>query len=307
MCPPGLNGLTPCIRVDVFRNQARLNPLPSIFGLAVGIVDQGVRAMAIARVAVADTTDCLKPWAIPDKWDDIYDVTGVVDTEWTEDDLFELNSGNNGNGPPLDDPDVYEPPTTAGPGTGFTLTADLGRQVTLKAGGPATSLSPGVYEPVRLPSLTDPDPSGGDAYRDSIVDCVGLPISIGDILVSENGNMIGPTAQGVGELIAQDPDATWNVGQKAVENSCVTTGTPSCGATSPRVVAIPVFDTQLYYTTKQAGLPEFKIVNIVGFFLEDAPGNDVIGRFTVAPGLSVGAGPPFNPDSSFLKVVQLIR
>ena len=33
MCPADANGRTPCIRVDVYRNQARGNPLPAIFGL----------------------------------------------------------------------------------------------------------------------------------------------------------------------------------------------------------------------------------------------------------------------------------
>jgi Flp pilus assembly protein TadG len=75
MCPAGAGGLTPCIRVDVYRNQARGNPLPAIFGRAVGLTSQGVRATATARVAVADASDCMKPWAIPDKWADNHDVT----------------------------------------------------------------------------------------------------------------------------------------------------------------------------------------------------------------------------------------
>ena len=72
MCPADVNGLTPCIRVDVYRNQTRGNPLPVIFGRAVGLIDQGVRATATARVAVANASDCLKPWAIPDKWVEQY-------------------------------------------------------------------------------------------------------------------------------------------------------------------------------------------------------------------------------------------
>ena len=73
MCPADVNGLTPCIRVDVYRNQARTNALPSIFGQVFGITAHGVRATATARVAIADTTNCMKPWAIPDKWIDNYD------------------------------------------------------------------------------------------------------------------------------------------------------------------------------------------------------------------------------------------
>src|SRR5687767_14535447 len=57
-----------CIRVDVYRNQARGNPLPMWFGQLVGLTEQGVRASAIARAAQANASDCMKPFGIPDKW-----------------------------------------------------------------------------------------------------------------------------------------------------------------------------------------------------------------------------------------------
>ena len=69
MCPADVNGNTPCIRVDVYRNQARNNPLPSIFGRTFGITAYGVRATATARVAIADSSNCMKPWAIPGQMD----------------------------------------------------------------------------------------------------------------------------------------------------------------------------------------------------------------------------------------------
>ena len=71
MCPPGSPGAgaNACIRVDVFRNQrAGGNPLPTFFGQLVGIAEQGVRATATAEVLFGDSTDCVKPFAIPDKW-----------------------------------------------------------------------------------------------------------------------------------------------------------------------------------------------------------------------------------------------
>src|SRR5688572_14103313 len=51
ICPPGSPGAgtNSCIRVDLFRNQARGNPLPVFFGKLVGVVDQGVRATATAE------------------------------------------------------------------------------------------------------------------------------------------------------------------------------------------------------------------------------------------------------------------
>lgn len=304
MCPPDANGNTGCIRVDVYRNQARANPLPSIFGQAFGITAQGVRATATARVAVADSSDCLKPWAVPDKWSDIYDVTPAIDEVWTTDDLFETHTGPPGGEVPLANPDVYTPPSPSGPGTGFTVTADLGLRLTLKQGGPSTAIEPGVFQPVRIPRF-DGESQGANEYRDNIATCAGVPIGIGDVLESENGNMIGPTRQGVLDLIALDPNAEWDPTTNSVINSCAT-ATPSCGR-SPRIVAIPVYDTGQYDSTRRQGLPTFTIVNILGFFIDRMQGNDVVGYLTEAPGLVRGATAPIDPDSSFLAQIQLIR
>src|SRR6185436_8525223 len=96
---------------------------------------------------------------MPDKWIDINDPTpenpGNTPPVWSEDDSFDLNSGQNGNGPPLPNPDVYVPPSPTGPGSGFSSLpqsqgGDLGRRVVLKQGGPSTSISPGVFQPIRL-------------------------------------------------------------------------------------------------------------------------------------------------------------
>jgi Flp pilus assembly protein TadG len=306
MCPPDANGLTPCIRVDVYRNQARGNPLPSIFGNLVGLVNQGVRATATARVAVADASDCMKPWAIPDKWLDNYDVTPPMNEDpprWTEDDRFETTTGG-GQPQPLPNPDVYTPPSANGTGTGFTVAADLGLRVTLKQGGPQTAIGPGVFQPVRIPRY-DGNSTGGSDYEDNIQSCSGLPIGIGDVLESENGNMIGPTKHGVDALIAMDPNAQWDPTTKSVINSCAQ-ATPSCGGNSPRVVAVPVYNTAVYDSTRRQGLPTFTIVNILGFFIDRMQGNDVVGYLTEAPGLMTGQA-TINPQSAFLWQIQLIR
>ncbi len=301
MCPAGTGGLTPCIRVDVYRNQARGNPLPAIFGLAVGLVDQGVRATATARVAVADASDCLKPWIIPDKWAEQYPVA----KPWDLNDTFETGSQQGQTWTPYNPPDVYTPPSSNGTGTGFTVANDLGMMVTLKAGGPQSSISPGVYFPVRLPTYTGGS-TGGSDYEANIADCNGVAVQINSFLESENGNMVGPTAHGVEALIAKDPNARWDPATKSVVNSCATAN-PSCGTSSPRVVAVPVFDTALYESTKRQGIPVFKVVNILGFFLDQMQGNDVRGYLTEAPGLSTGSVTVIDPLASFLTTIQLIR
>lgn len=309
MCPADANGLTGCIRVDVYRNQARNNPLPSIFGQAFGLTAHGVRATATARVAIADSSDCLKPWIIPDKWLDNYDVTppNMEDPpQWTEDDRFETRDDRDN---PLPNPDVYTPPSNSSAGTGFRATpqsqgGDLGRRVVLKQGGPSTAIGPGVFQPVRIPRF-DGNSTGGDDYRNNIATCAGIPIEIGDVLESENGNMIGPTRQGVNDLIALDPNAQWDTNTNSVINSCAT-ATPSCGR-SPRIVAVPVYNTATYDTTRRQGLPTFTIVNILGFFIDRMQGNNVVGYLTEAPGLVTSANAPIDPSAAFLYSIQLIR
>src|SRR6185503_3336037 len=119
MCPADVNGLTGCIRVDVYRNQTRGNALPSIFGQVFGLTAHGVRATATARVAVADSSDCLKPWIIPDKWLDNNDTSpenpGNMPPQWSQDDTYETVDRR---GNPLATPDSYTPPSSSGPGTG---------------------------------------------------------------------------------------------------------------------------------------------------------------------------------------------
>jgi Flp pilus assembly protein TadG len=305
-CPVDANGRTPCIRVDVYRNQARGNALPSIFGGIVGLTETGVKATATARVAVADASRCMKPWAIPDKWDDNYDVTGVIEDppQWTDDDEFETHSRQGNTWTPLVPPDVYTAPTATSPGTGFTLAADEGRRIVLKHGNPQDAIAPGWFFPVRLPRA-DGGSQGGDDYRENIASCNGLAVGVGDTLQSENGNMIGPTRQGVEDLIALDPYADWAPTTNSVIGSCAQASTP-CASISPRVVAIPVFDTGAYFAGKMNGQVTITVVNILGFFIDDMDGDDVIGYLTEAPGLALGSG-TIDPRASFLSQIQLVR
>ena len=185
------------------------------------------------------------------------------------------------------------------------MQADLGLQVTLKAGGPQTSIAPGVYFPVRIPTYTGTSQGGSD-YRANIAGCNGIAISIGTTLQSENGNMIGPTSQGVSDLIALDPQADWDPATKSVINSCAQ-ATTSCAPRSPRIVAIPIFDTAVFESTKRQGLPVFTVVNILGFFIDEMQGNDVVGYLCEVPGLTVGAAPALDPRAAFLWNIQLIR
>src|SRR4030095_3087811 len=58
-CPPGIPGpQDQCVKVNVFRNQARANALPTFMGTLAGITSQGTVATATAQVVTGDSTAC---------------------------------------------------------------------------------------------------------------------------------------------------------------------------------------------------------------------------------------------------------
>ena len=119
-CPPGSPGAgsNACVRVDVYRNQrANGNPLPTIFGRLFGVTNQGVKATATAEVFYGDTATCVKPWAIPDKWQELNG--DVAPPGWDPNDSFKRYDDHSG--ALLSPADLYVPSTPGDPGTGCVL------------------------------------------------------------------------------------------------------------------------------------------------------------------------------------------
>lgn len=300
-CPD--NSADTCIRVDVYRNSNRGNPLPIFFGQIVGLTQQGIRATATAQLKPGNASDCLKPWAVPDKWDENNPIDRPVGV-WDPADEFNRYDKD---GNLIANPDIYIPPTKDDPGTGFTLEKDLGVELNLKFGDPQQAIRPGWFFPVALS-----DTPGGDEYRDNIAGCVGEVWGIGDWIPVEPGNMIGPTSQGVNDLIALDPDASWNTTTKSVDDSCVDDDPPSCPfLRSPRIVAIPIFDLDIYQTGRTGGRIDIKIVNILGFFIEEMTegkdGKNVRGYLASQPALIDAGKGEVGPESAFSTVIILVR
>ena len=307
LCPDPTNCAQPCpapyaantcVKVDVFRNQARGNPLPTFFANLVNVGQQGVVATATATILSGNASDCLKPWGVPDKWIERYPVAGP----WTPNVRFNkyYDQGNQ-TGDPLPTPDLYTAPTRNDPGTGFTLDNDYGTELVLKPGNPQQATSPGWFYPLQL---TEP---GGDEYRDNIANCADTVWGIGDDVPVEPGNMIGPTAQGVRDLIALDPGARWDPNEQLVVNSCVSTGGCPGRSHSPRIVAIPIFDTAAYEDGRQSGRVTIRIVNILGFFIDRIQSNDVYGRLVTVPALVSANNGEVGPQSAFSVSIVLVR
>ena len=287
MCPDGSNS---CIRVNVYRNLAHGNALPVFFARLFGVSEQGVQAMAIAEASAADTTDCLKPWAVPDKWIE------------------------NSTPPDLEfDPavDVYRPPTDENP-TGYNPANDAGCLVQFKIGRAEDRMSAGWFFALALEPPCGSSGGGGSAYRASIAACSCSQYSIGERvdISNEPGNMVGPTDQGVRDLVALDPGAHWVGTNSCPDPTGHVEGSSSTNwRNSPRVVPIPLFDPEAYLATDPNGRTDVPIVNLLGFFVLDvvdhgAKGSYVRGYLVQDMGLRRGSGPPL---TSFLKVIQLVR
>jgi hypothetical protein len=267
-----------------------------IFGWLVGLTKQGVRASAIAQAAAANASDCLKPWAVADRWEEHNPPAGTFDPTGKTPDVYAPQSGENS------------------PGTSYTL-SDVGTELTLKLGhpNPAEQITPGWFQALDLPC--DKFGNGAKCYEENIRGCTNTTYAVGNPnMPKENGAMAGPTKDGTEDLIALDPDAVWDKDLKRVVNSCVEPPY-SCSQPgykqSPRIVAIPVFDTKEYYDTGGPGQGTVHVRNIFGFFvdrLEGKGGNkDVVGFLATTAGLSVSNGGTVAQPSSFMKTVQLVR
>lgn len=315
-CPVGSPGLDDqCVRVNVYRNQERGNALPTFFGQLVGVTEHGVRATATAQVAAGLSATCLKPWAMPDKWVDVVDKHAPIDFEtWTYDDRFERYGGK-GNNPVnwtlLDPADYYTPPSADDPGSGFLVPDDIGKRVTLKVENwKDTDIGPGNFRAVVLPGC-DAASHGGNLYRCNIAECNPTPLQIGSIVETEPGGMVGPTTQGLDELVGGD-SAYWvcSDGGSSAGRDC-----PGYASdpNTPRLVPVPAFDVQQYLAdavagkTKANGRTDVRITRILGFFIEGWSSKEVWGRFSHYPA-NAGIGNPDVEDSAnFLRKIILVR
>lgn len=306
-CPDGSDG---CIRVDVYRgardasNTVRGIPLPVIFGGIVGLTGQGVKATAIGEVLAGNASNCIKPWVVVDRWQENLAPAGEFDKYYKCGNSVCTYPG------PVDN---YVWPSTTTLGTGYNPKNDMGLQLTLKAGGPSTALQPGFYYPVDLPlPPSGAYITGGSQYRTNIASCTGWPVTIGTpsnptLLPPENGNMVGPTAQGLDALYNLDPGAYWNSGSNSVQNSCAP---GACGTVSPRIVAIALVDPDaLASSIVSTGGKNLvlSVTNIMGFFIDKPNGSgSVTGHLTSYPGLTIGS-PTIGPGSAFLVNPVLVR
>jgi len=261
------------IRVRTHRTARTGDPLRTFFQ---GIINPAahnkvdVAAVAAARAYDVCGSRCLKPWAVPDRWDDA-----------------------NGNGA-YDLGEYYDPDAT-----GYTLDKDEGLSIVVKVGDPQATIAPGVFFPVNYPPIDKypgEDPlKGGAWYRHFISECEPYLVEPGDRLLTEPGNKVGPTMQGAKALINQDPNARWDADTQTVVESDFDF--------SPRITLVPFFDP-----TKPPvpGRDWVEVVKLGAFFIESTgPGSQVNARFLMIS--KQGPACPGGLSTSFIKSIALIE
>ena len=265
---------TDVIRVVTHRTAATGDPLRTYFLRVVNPFRANtadVTASAMAQAFDVCGTPCLKPWCIPDRWQDA-----------------------NGNDT-YDAGEVYDPNVT-----GYKAPADVGLAVTLKVGNSQSSVARSIFYPVDYPPRNYPGQNpltGGSTYRDWIAECCPYLAGPGDQLQLEPGNKTGPTVSGVAELIAQDRGAYWDAGSGKVRGSAFTR--------SPRVALVPFFDPTL---PPKSGRNWVTVTKVGAFFIEGLVGNEVRGRFidAMTPGAPCPGG-GLNNNGAFLRGIALIQ
>jgi Flp pilus assembly protein TadG len=271
------------VRASVFRTGNRGNAVSTLIAAFFGRQTADISATATAEAAPANAMTCVKPFTIPDRWIE------RQTPPWDPNDTFDVVDSK---GKPLANPDVYIPATDPNY-TGYNAERDKGLPVTLKSDN-SGKIAPSFYFPWAIPGS-----SGGDDYRWNIGNCNTTVMPFGALMDPEPGNMVGPTKQGMDDLIDRDPTAYWDESKNKVVSSL---------HPSPRVVIIPLFDPVYYETGKQNGRnADLKAVNYLGFFIERMQGNEVVGRVTPVGGLRKGTGFGPAPVGAFPRVIRLVQ
>lgn len=266
------------ITVTTHRTKAANDPVTLYFLKVINslLENEGeTTAKATAKVSLVCGTDCLRPFCPPDRWDDADN-----DSIWDPADEYIDTSGNGvwEPGEPLtldhDGDGVWDPEEFYDPVlTGYKAPDDIGVQVTLKLRNSNKWPRMGWYYAICFGPINTGDPviTGADVYREWIVGCEPYMVSIGDWLQIEPGNMVGPTNQGLEDLINSDPTAEWDPVTGTVINSAY--------PTSPRIIKCAAFDPTLGVQSDVQGRDYLTVSKIMVLFIEGHDGDDVVGRF----------------------------
>ncbi len=277
------------VRVTMHRTIDRGSPIRTFFARIFGADRVDVRAMAAAVARPARAVSCLLPVTVADRW---YEADG---TRADENDTWDPDEG-----------DYY------GDGAmGYGLD-DLGTLITLKPSQGAAHGNDGDDDPPDS-NRFEPGwwylwyPTGGGGaktLREQVLRCPELkvPWAVEDWVTDKNGN-VQSIAKAFNDLIALDPNATWDDGCDCVKGSAF--------PVSPRLRPVPLFNPETY--TKQGSDSNFQISDFMGMFIVPDPGEgppappgqqSIYARIASFQGALGGGGPTTGP---LIRAVQIVE
>jgi Flp pilus assembly protein TadG len=274
------------VQVTVRRTAARGNPVSTLIARYFGTATADIGATATAEVSQANAMTCVKPFTVPDRWNE------VQTPPWDGNDTYDAFDNR---GRPLTTPDVYISADKPGY-TGYNQESMRGQVLTIRA-ATGDNITVSFYFSL---ALGKPVITGGAEYDWNIANCNKTIYHWRDPLTQEPGAMNGPTVSGARLLIEQDPGAYWDTVTNKVRGS-------SSGGQSPRVFPIPLYDPIVYDSGKRNGrTADLVTANWIGFFLDHVEGNGLVGRIIPIAGIrdaSAGPAPP-NLTPKALRLVQ---
>ncbi len=283
------------------RVAVRRTGIPTWFARLFGVDVMAISADAAAMADATGSAKCVKPFTIPDAWsdaDDDLNGNGI----WDDDEVWEYGDDAGDRYRRYETGEAsetgYASPFRNGrlDAGGYAYDNDYGRRVVLKRTDPNSTSTSGFFQPWVMPGS---DPGAAD-YRENIANCNAMVIDLGQEyeIDTKTGDMVGPTQQGMQDLIDLDPDAYWDDASRSVKGS-----SQANWMDSPRIVIVP-----LYHPAEidKPGKTSITFNNFGLFFIEEqATRHDPItGRFLY---FTTGVGGNAPLDGSLVKVIRLVE
>lgn len=284
-------------KVRVFVGRAAVG---TWFARLLGVDSVPISARAAAVAVSAGGGNCVKPFAIPDTWNEAtQDASGDQLEQDGED--WSYDPGQ----------DTYEPgnPDQPAAGTGYggnlrdgagQYTSDFGRPLSLKLPDPLAPTPP--LGPRQFRPFTTTNNTSAGHYGDVIKGCDPVTLRLGQQyqLLPPDPQVPAETQEGVDSLVSADPNAQWDDNTKSIRNS-----DPSFGSwrNSPRVIKVGFFDpSQLGPTQSTVTFNNLGLMFVESF---DLSTNSLNGRFLY---FATGAGDLSNPDfGTLVKRLRLVE
>jgi hypothetical protein len=297
VCP---DGRLTCVSVALYRDAAHSNALPAMAAQLLTTNAAGVAATAMAEWLPSHLTDCLRPLAIPDRWQERNESGG-----WSAGKSFDKYTNSGGSGTRLlANPDTYTAPSALHAGTGLTAESFCNTRVTLERASLEDAIEVWEFVPLDLARADRFINPGGDTFYKNVVGCESLPIEAGASVPLLTREVSASLTAGIRDLIARDPGGSWDPVRRQVVGGCMAAGT--C-VLSPRLIAIGLFDPDEYETDRtRDDLAAVTIRNFAGFFISQINGSDITGYLTFYPGLG-NAVPRLTADAAFLRTSVLVK